>query len=258
MVKCKFLCLAVFAITTSACIAETGEQGSGDNNIIGGIEDTGDPAIIGLYARVPGAEGGALCTSELIAPNVLLTAAHCVAPSTVGEGAEFKAYLRHDFFAEDAKDPANWVKVKETHFDPAFDVNNLPGGHDIAVAILEQPITNITPIPFMREPLTQEHIGSPMRIVGYGLNDGVNQTGAGLKRQGTTELKDFDNLLVKVGALFQEPRICSGDSGGPAMIEINGVETIIGVASYGFPLCIAGSYSTRVDKYAAFIADYLP
>src|SRR5262245_15530390 len=59
--------------------------------IIGGSDDTADPPVVGLCSHLPGQTQGFLCTSTLIAPRVLLTAAHCVAPSEVGDGAQFVA-----------------------------------------------------------------------------------------------------------------------------------------------------------------------
>ncbi len=50
------------------------------------------------------------------------------------------------------------------------------------MAILAEPITDIAPIPWHRSPLTSSFTGQDARLVGYGLNDGFNQTGAGTKR----------------------------------------------------------------------------
>src|SRR5215470_4678966 len=58
--------------------------------IIGGTTDTGDPSVVALFAHQPGAQNGALCTASVIAPTVLLTAAHCVDPAEVGQGAVFE------------------------------------------------------------------------------------------------------------------------------------------------------------------------
>jgi secreted trypsin-like serine protease len=40
---------------------------------------------------------------------------------------------------------------------------------------------------------------------------------------------------------------CAGDSGGPALAEIDGVERVVGVASYGDPICIAAATYARLD-----------
>ena len=46
---------------------------------------------------------------------------------------------------------------------------------------------------------------------------------------------------------------CSGDSGGPAILEGKGPPRIAGVTSYGDKLCTEFGVSTRVDWYAFFI-----
>ena len=51
---------------------------------------------------------------------------------------------------------------------------------------------------------------------------------------------------------------CNGDSGGPAFMRIDGVETIVGVTSYGNADCSDGGFDARVDSDLAFIDTYLP
>ena len=94
-----------------------------------------------------------------------------------------------------------------------------------------------------------------MRIVGYGLNDGFGQKGAGIKRTAKTKLTNFTDKLVTHGTWTQ--RICQGDSGGPVLAKVNGVETVIGVNSYGFIFCLGTSNSTRVDTYKSFVEGFL-
>lgn len=223
-----------------------------DSEIIGGTEHTGDPAIIALYGKKPGEDKGALCTSTLIAPKVLLTAAHCVDPAVTGEGLEFFALTGPNL--TDSSNPSPKIKVVATHWDPEFSQSDLMGGHDIAVAILETAHT-ATPVPWNKAPLPSSLTGTKIRVVGYGLNDGFGQTGAGVKRQSQIKLNSFDDKFVVTGGFGGT--ICSGDSGGPVLAKINGVETVIGVNSFGMIFCIAAANSTRVDTYADWIEQYL-
>lgn len=220
--------------------------------IKGGVVDTGDPAVVALYGKKPGEDKGVLCTSTVIAPKVVLMAAHCVHPDTAGTGLDFNVLLAPDL--TDPNKPSPRVHVKEVHYDPMFDAKNLPGGHDIAVALLDEAVT-ITPIPWNRAALAQSLVGQPARIVGYGLNDGFGQKGAGIKRQATVKLNSFDNNLVKTGNFFKG--ICSGDSGGPVLMKINNKETVVGVNSFGLIFCLGEGLSTRVDRYVSFVDQYL-
>jgi V8-like Glu-specific endopeptidase len=222
------------------------------SEIVGGTEDDGDPAVVALYGREPGAESGFLCSSTVIAPTVLLTAAHCVDPRvTQSDNIEYVAIF-HPKLAESTE--ADRIKVVSTHFDPAFDPQALTSGHDVAVAILERPVT-VTPIPYNRTPIEASHDGQPVRIVGYGVDNGANQSGAGIKREATTVLTDHDDLLLHIGDTFTTT--CQGDSGGPAFMNIGGQNQVVGVTSFGFIYCLFGGYSTRVDRYTDFIDPYV-
>lgn len=222
-----------------------------ESSIINGVETTGYPNIVALYGKKPDADQGSLCTASVIAPTVLLTAAHCVAPSVVGEGLVFKALLSHNLV--DSSNPSPKIDVAEVHWDQQFNAQQLMNGHDIAVAILAKPI-NVTPLKINRAPLSGI---SNVRLVGYGLNDGFGQTGAGVKRTAEVAVSSIDDKFVVTGSWFGTT-MCSGDSGGPVLAKINGEDVVIGVNSFGFIYCIGTGSSTRVDSYLSFIDQYLP
>lgn len=222
--------------------------------IIRGTDNKGDDAIVAIVALIEGKEGQGLCTGTLIAPTVILTAAHCVDPAVLGGPAKFAVVSDWNLADGDVPEP-NIHRVTSVHWDPQFDINNVLGGHDIAVMILETPMS-ATPIAWNDEPLPATLAKSQVRIVGYGLSDGFNQTGAGVKRTAMTMLNSFDDLIIQTGGLMS-PRICMGDSGGPVLATINGVEKVIGVNSFGFAFCIASGQSTRVDTYKDFVRPFL-
>lgn len=229
-----------------------------DDAIIGGVEDPGDPAVMAVAAV--GADGrGALCTSTLISPTVLLLAAHCVFPSLIPANPTFIA-LRGTKIIGDGATPVR-LPVKSVHYDPLFSPLNLAGGHDIAVAILQSPITDATPIAINRAALAQSLVGKQVRIVGYGNNNGgfppfIPGTGAGTKRQAMTRINGVTPILVNIGTFFTGT--CQGDSGGPAFYRFpDGVERVVGVTSFGINGCRLGGSDTRVDAYQPFIDTYL-
>ncbi len=243
------LSLVVPALLGLGCTAPSASD-SESSAIIGGTTDKKDPAIIALFAQVPGSSEGSLCTAELIAPTVLLTAAHCVLPSEVGKGAEFIAITSYDFNTATSSET---VAVKETHYDSSFDINSPENGYDVGIAILEKPLS-ITPLAYNQKALAQSVVGENVRLVGYGNSNGAKGTGSGIKRTTTAAIDSLSTRLIEIGSTKHET--CNGDSGGPALMTIDGVETIIGTTSYGDSECTGGGYDTRVDKYAAFIGQY--
>ena len=245
--------LTILSLLAAGCMGGVGAAPVGEENegIIGGTSDTGDPGVVVVFAQVPGAQSGSLCTGEVISPHVVLTAAHCVSPAEVGAGAKFIVFTGNDF---NQAQQSQILQVKETHPNPAWNAQALTAGHDVGIVVLQN-ATTIKPLPYMHAAITQAMAGQSVRLVGYGLDNGTAQTGAGVKRQTTTLLSDFDNVLLH----FADPahETCNGDSGGPALMMVNGVETIVGTTSFGDVSCAQGGYDTRVDAETTFIDGYV-
>ena len=223
--------------------------GSSEEPIIGGTTDNGDPAVMAIFTHAPGSDSGFLCTGTVISPTKLLTAAHCVDPRTVGEGMVFEVLSGTTLGPGSPR-----VPVTDTTFDPAFDPDNITAGHDVGIVTLAFP-TTITPVRFATAPFSVPKNNKNLRIVGYGSNTHSN-TGSGTKRTATARVNDYDSLVIHIGTTSKQT--CHGDSGGPAFQSGNGVETIVGITSYGydfgtFNVCIGGGYSTNVATYADFI-----
>lgn len=216
--------------------------------IVGGTNDTGDPAVVLLIAQKPGSQFASLCTAEVISPHVLLTAAHCVSPSVVGTGAQFQAFLGTNINDQSQSVAKNFVDIKSVDFDPAFNVNTLENGHDIGVAISATAFT-ITPIPVNQAPMDDADVGASFRLVGYGEISTLkaDASSSGIKRQVTSQVKQVTDTLLAYGDATHNT--CEGDSGGPGFLTRNGVEVIAGVTSYGDQNCMLGGVDTRVDAY---------
>jgi secreted trypsin-like serine protease len=226
--------------------------------IINGTLDDGDPAIVMVIAQVPGSMSASLCTGEVISPHVVLTAAHCVSPDTVGAGAKFVVFTGTMLSQDSPKE--QFLPVTETHFVSTFAYNPMTGGDqdDVAVVILESP-TTITPIPFNHFPLEDSAKQQPARIVGFGLTDGKDTTGqtAGTRHQAPTMIFDIQPKTITLYDKMHSN--CEGDSGGPALLMLDGKEQIVGLTQVGYVGCPVdmGSTDTRVDPYVDFIDQYV-
>ncbi len=225
--------------------------------IVGGTADTGDPSVVMVLAQGSAATGSAICTGEVVSPHVVLTAAHCVSPQVAPAGATFAIFTGTD--VNDTTQQSNaalWHEVKETHYDTAFNVNNLSGGHDVAVVILKQGL-DVPLLPINRTALTAAQRGQSVRMIGYGITSGTDTTGksAGTKRQTTTTLSAYDAKFLQFYDGTHET--CEGDSGGPALMKVGGVETIMGVVSFGPQGCTMGATDTNVASYLSFIDTYV-
>jgi secreted trypsin-like serine protease len=233
----------------AGCVAGAPELASTTQAIIGGTNDTTDPSVVTLY----GADGSSafLCTASVIAPTVLLTAAHCVTTDLHSSMTKYYAYLGDDF--NQAK-PADMHVALEAHANPMWNQNDLTAGHDVGIVILAEPLS-LPSLPLRRTPLSATDMGATIRLVGYGANDGATQGGVGVKRQTTTALDSFDDVTITYNDTMH--LTCDGDSGGPAFLSRNGTEEIIGLTSFGDVNCTMFGVDTRVDAEIAFIDGYL-
>jgi secreted trypsin-like serine protease len=254
--------LFVLGVAAAGCSAKepggtvdaTGATATRASRLVGGVTDAADPSVV-LF-ETTGSSGGD-CTAEFISTTVLLTAAHCTLDDNGKPlvGAQYRIYMGSDF--AQVKD-ADWIYIDPTnvHTNPAYNGND----NDIAVLVLSKPAA-VTPFAWNMQSLAQSSIGQSVRLVGYGANVAGTPAGGadgfGLKRQLTTTVDSFDTGFVKVGKTGTTA--CGGDSGGPALLTIGGVETIIGLDSYSDEQvdCTGGEFYQRVDTQAAFIGMFM-
>jgi MYXO-CTERM domain-containing protein len=244
------------ALVLAGCSASP-PPGSVREAIIGGTTDEHDTSVLLVVAQEPGSMIAHLCTGEVISPHVILTAAHCVDPATVGATAKFLVFVGTTLTA--SSPPADFLGVQETHFDAAFNPDPAvfqTQGHDIGVVILRGP-TSLAPLRYNHAPLAPAMQGQPARLVGFGVTSASDTSAstAGTRREAPSKLaKLTSNLLTFADGTHD---ICEGDSGGPAFMSVAGAQTIVGVTAFGPATCDvnAGGVDTRIDIYASSYLD---
>ncbi len=277
----KRFSIGLLVLALPACAGSPGEAtGSSREAILSGTTVTAPDSPV-LFLR--GEEG--TCTATLIAPNLVVTARHCVADTPEGM---FSCTSDGDLVVTGtgageigADDPSSSLAfytnarvIAGTTMTGAPDVvgattistnSTTSCKDDVAFVVLAQPILGIAPAPIRIDMQTQ--LGESVSAWGYGLTSQI---------QDPLALRVRDNALIEgVGpdmpaggtqlAPLRAIRIgpddltCNGDSGGPITATSTGA--IIGIASLGAeanmstPNCTNGGTSdTTGPRLAAYEA----
>lgn len=258
------LTAALLAAGCGLAPEEPDVTGEARGAIRGGEIDDADRAVVGILALFEGV-GRAVCTGSLIAPNVVLTARHCVARlendvngGVVCDATTFAAPEPSSRFfvttdTEMTDDPARYRRVREVMVPPG---DPHVCGNDQAILILDHlvPPEEATPlVPRVDEPLAAGE--ASYRAVGYGATDDPG-AGSGTRRRRddlviTCVAEECPAWRVMPTEWQGDQGICQGDSGGPSLDRL---DRVIGVTSRGTSGCDGPVYD-YVYARAAWIKD---
>ncbi len=252
----------------SACGVETLEHTSA--SIIGGEPALRSHLAVGaLLWEVPEQLAEIRCSGALIAPDVVLVAAHCL---LVPLGGALPAHLYFStdadvssFAGRGAVVPVGSARAAAWVAHPGFDPEREPGDglgqiHDLGLVFLDAPQAT-APLALARAELAPLIVESAtVTIVGYGARS-AGGVDVGLRVAATSRVNAVGASEIQVGDRAPTPQKCRGDSGGPTLLEpgdgLVPASRVIGVASraYDATACATGAIDTRVDAYFPWIAE---
>lgn len=278
--------LVVAALSASACGAPPPAErtASTSSAIQGGQPDTTHTFVVGVLVQLGGGVSG-LCTATLLAPNLAVTARHCVAPPD-GTTVDCKSAT---FGTQVA--PSNLFVVNAPTFDQmkpqaselvpvAQIITPQPQticGNDIAVLLLAQSIQlDAYAEPSINPPMTDHNAyATSISEIGYGLDSPTDMSSAGIRRirenvdlvciPNDSSFNDcFSDPAVKSAMSANEFQsgdgTCEGDSGSSAFDQRAadaGKWISFGVLSRGATqgsTCSTAVY-TRFDAWGSMLVD---
>lgn len=217
----------------------------------GAPDDGAHPEVGALLAPQAYSDGTwETCTGTLISPTVFLTAAHCdqgVSRVAVTFDQSYNSGTGTTYWGTWHADP-NYRKAQS---DP----------HDIAVVVLDEPVTGITPAQLpAADSLSGLSGGTGITSVGYGAQSVTVDHGqtfhyADIRYVATGSINAVTKSWLRnsMNPAHGDGGTCFGDSGGPNFLGAGATETNIVAATTitGDSVCRATNVDYRLDTASA-------
>lgn len=222
--------------------------------LVGGAAVVRDGGAGRHVVMVVGSRGN-VCTGTALAHDLVLTAAHCVAPP-----ASYRV------LTPDIAPPGLALRAIAVH--PRYDAAHYKAGRvtaDVALLQLDRDLpANVVPARLAIDRKVAP--GDRLVVAGYGATAAGSDAGIGVPRQATLVATGRPgNLQIRlVDPATRDQRAglgaCTGDSGAPALVEHEGRFAVIGVVSWstgaaGGEGCGGLTGITPLSLYRSWIAE---
>jgi uncharacterized protein (TIGR03382 family) len=250
--------LLLCVVPAVACTIDDLSTAQVDQDVIGG---TASPAgkwpdtVAVMWGTDPTMSQA--CTGTLVAPNVVITAGHCVLqdpPDHVFVGASKLS----------ASQEGQVLAIQK-----AIEYTNSQASVDAGVLVLAQPVTGVMPRPigsgWARFDIKNN---ASVQLVGFGTTDRNGSVSTDALMEATTIITDYNcttsagcNTLAQPDGEFGAGGMgidtCPGDSGGPVYLTTDYGTYVIGITSRGYDsnnyACSEGGIYERPDKIVDWI-----
>lgn len=196
--------------------------------------------VVVILKNMPDGRTGA-CTGTMLSPNKVLTAAHCLDDAA---SVEILFGTTTDKFA--------FVTASSWNIHPSFSRTTFSDDVGIVHSPVSLPVPNL---PILTS--TAPKIGDKASIFGYG----VAASGTpidGRLRVGSMTIGGVDSGKIYAYFDASSSNTCSGDSGGPLLLQVGGQQTIVGTTSYGSSVnCAVGELSAFMNLQSPSVQSFI-